>query len=136
MPTTVSPSSEAFTESLKIQLSSNYDQGYERSKFMTIITSDYDGSLWIDPLDQNLLNILAGDISYDIFSYRSESITTISYNYYKNTSLWWLIVMFNGFIHPHEIPSGYKLKIPKLEHIVSRLKKPTKESIKGKVVRV
>ena len=136
MPTTVSPSSDSFTESLKLQLSTNYDQNFERSKFMDVVTSADDASLWIDPLDPRILNIIAGEIPYDIFSYRSESITTISYQYYSTTTLWWLIVMFNGFLHPHEIPSGYKLKIPKLSYIMNKVKKSTSDSIKGQVIQI
>lgn len=134
--TTTTPSTTFIAENAKRQLSTNYDPSFARSAFMATVVSTDDGSVWIDPLDQRLLNLLNGDIPYDAFSYRSESITTISFRYYRTTSLWWLIVMFNGFIHPHEIPSGYVLKIPKLSYILSKVKKPVKDSIKGKIIRV
>lgn len=127
---------EQAAENLKRGLSSEYDKTYSRLNFMGTVP-DGSGNVWVDPLDPNLQSLLSGDIPYDVYVYKNDAITTISQNYYNTTSLWWLIVMFNGFVHPHMIPSGYSLKIPKLTYILSRVTSAkAKDSIKGKIVRV
>lgn len=68
---------------------------------------------WVNPLQPELIDKLNG--SFDTFSHPytgSEAMTTIAYRAYETTSLWWVILYVNGFMHPEEIPSGYALIIP------------------------
>lgn len=120
--------------SLKEQLSTNYAEEFTRSNFMAEVPSELDGTNWIDPLDPRLIAIFKEQTPYEEYKYSSESITTLSYQFYSTTSLWWLILMFNGFLHPHDIPPGYALKIPSSAFILKRMKTPVKDSIKGKIV--
>lgn len=124
-------------DNLKRSISTNYDPAFARTKFMeTVVATDYEAKEWVDPLDPRLLNLLSHDTPFTKYTYNSESMTTLSYLNYGTTSLWWLILMFNGFLHPHDIPSGYELKIPQLSFILAKIKSKAVNSIAGKIVTV
>lgn len=60
----------------------------------------------------NIDKSLAPSTYYEIIVRASVPWTTISYNEYRTTSLWWLIMELNGIKNPIDYPpSGTKLKI-------------------------
>jgi hypothetical protein len=72
----------------------------------------------------NILNsiympkVLPNNAYYTITLQRSLPWTVISYNEYKTTDLWWLIVLTNGIINPVMMPgAGTVLKIIRQEYI-------------------
>lgn len=128
--------SDADEVAAKTYMSTTYDPTFSREKRMEPVYSDrYKEPGWVDPLDPRIQRILTGNISYDVYSYRSEPLTTISYKYYNTTTLWWVIMMFNGFLHPHDIPSGTQLRIPSLAALQPAFTAPV-SSIKGRVVTI
>jgi hypothetical protein len=44
-------------------------------------------------------------------------LTTVSNNYYGTTSLWWLIMEYNGLSHVLDLEGGQELKIPDLNNV-------------------
>lgn len=103
-------------------ISSKYDPEYERREFMGTVSSDRFGEAdWIDPLDPRLLKLLTGTIPYEEVAYTGQPITGLSAKSYFTTTPWWLILMFNGYIHAHEIPDGKRIKIPSLQFIRNKL---------------
>jgi hypothetical protein len=81
-------------------------------------------SEWYDPLDLRVSSsIFEGLTTLEEYDYDGMPITTISFRYTGTTSLWWVIVQYNGFLHPDEIPNGFKLKIPDLSDIKTKLLK-------------
>lgn len=69
---------------------------------------------WYDPLDPAMTRIMDFNIPFSLYQYQGEGLTTLSYQMYKTTTAWWVILMFNGFVHPDEIPAGTELRIPDL----------------------
>lgn len=69
---------------------------------------------WYDPLDSKITGMLDSSRTVKTHRYSGEAITTISYKHYGTTSLWYAILMFNGFSHVDEIPRGYDIKIPEV----------------------
>jgi hypothetical protein len=94
------------------QISTLYQDNFARSPQLDVF-SNYLGEQWIDPLTPSFIRFLKSDFKYATHEFvASEPLTTVSYRYYDTTSLWYLIVYVNGFMHPDEIPSGTLLKIP------------------------
>lgn len=120
----------------KLMLSENYNPEYERKAFMGDVASEkYGQQPWIDPLDQRLLSLLKGKIPYKKINYTNKPITSLAYEEYYSTTPWWLILMFNGYLHSEDIPDGAPLKIPSMQFISDALD-TNKQSGKGKIVRV
>ena len=69
---------------------------------------------WVDPLDPRLLKLLDGVKVYKTITWNGTPLTTLSQRFYGTTSLHFIFLMFNGFIHPQEIPMGTTLKVPTL----------------------
>lgn len=94
------------------ELSTHFDSKSMRGPKMDVYTNEL-GEKWIDPLTPDFLRFLRAPYATKLHSYDgSLPITTLSYRYYGTTSLWYLILYANGYMHPHEIPSGAALKIP------------------------
>lgn len=120
----------------KRALSESYNPEYERRAFMgTVASEKYGEGPWVDPLDPRLLQLLQGRIPYKKINYTNRPITGIANDEYLSTTPWWLILMFNGYLHAQEIPDGAPLKIPSMEFISNALYK-NKQSERGKIVRV
>jgi hypothetical protein len=67
---------------------------------------------WLDPLDPMLTERLSSIQSIGSMVYGGEPLTTLSYKLSGTTSNWWLILAFNGYLHPDEIPVGVEIDIP------------------------
>lgn len=82
---------------------------------------------WLDPLDDRVHRALDRTRSMCPHTYLGEPITTVAFQYWQLTSPWWLIVIFNGYLHPDEIPSGQEIEIPDLggflEHYRAQVRK-------------
>ena len=101
----------------------------------TTKSQKYGEADWVDPLDPRLLSILNGKIPYQEVVFTNQPITNIADKYYNTTTPWWLILMFNGYLHAHDIPDGARLKIPSLQFIQSKLD-ANKNSNRGKIVTI
>lgn len=121
----------------KQELSPDHDPQMSRSEFMAVVgPRSFNDKSWIDPLDSRLTRILSGRIPYTEIKYaKKKPLTTISMEFYRTTSLWWIILRMNGYLHPHDIPDGASLKLPSLRYIQSRLTTVTRSN-KGKIVRI
>lgn len=121
----------------KQELSPDYDPQRARTNFMAIVgPRKFGDKNWIDPLDPKLLRLLQGRIPYrEIIYAKKKPLTTISMEVYMTSSLWWLILMMNGYLHPHDIPDGATLKIPSLTFIQKRMT-VVQQTNKGKIVRI
>lgn len=76
---------------------------------------------WYDPLDPRILRVLDRVKVLAMHAYVGEPITTISHAFYRTVSAWWIIVAFNGYLHPDEIPQGTMLRIPDLQDVLKRI---------------
>lgn len=83
---------------------------------------------YLDMLDPNLTSLIAGLVTVTQHVYNGEAITTLAYLYHRTTTSWWIIVMYNGFIHPDEIPNGYTLNIPSIDDLL-RARRSQKSNI-------
>jgi hypothetical protein len=119
-------------------LSTNQATQYFMSAFMAQVNvgEDVDGGgpLYLDMLDpriETLLDSLVAIVS--IMDNLSSPITTLIYRLYGNTSLWWLILMFNGIIHPLERTAG-SLQMPDTNVISSNAVQINTPSRRGTTV--
>ena len=88
---------------------------------------------WYDPLDFTVNSIFNGNIPVTFETYSGEPITTLSYRITGNTTFWWVILMFNGFLHPDEIPIGTVLRIPSYTAVMQKLTDVKSQT--GKIVK-
>lgn len=79
---------------------------------------------WYDPLDPKIAKIIseAAVTDYYVYDYQ-EPITSIASKKTGTTSTWWIILQFNGFLHPDEITPGTTLRIPDLRAVTTSLNK-------------
>lgn len=118
-------------------ISSAENPMFRREKFMAVVPSkEYGGTAWIDPLDPRILTLVKKATVAGQIEYRGQPATSISFQAYKNTTLYWLILMFNGYLFAEDIPYGTKLKIPDISSITKDLRpgQPVKNR-QGTVVR-
>lgn len=101
--------------------STNMAPLYFRSTFFGSEDVDIDDETvpMSDFMSGRLITLLYQIKAYRIYTYPGSRppLTTISYQHYGNTSLWWAILFYNGYIHPGEIPGGVALKIPALSTV-------------------
>ena len=72
----------------------------------------------IDLLNPKIVKLFDYITNYNTHVYQAhEKIVTLSYNYYGTTSLWWLIILASGQIHPYEIQPGTTLLLPFLNQV-------------------
>ena len=91
---------------------------FYRTRNQPFETSLLDGSQQRNLLMDKILKQVNRADDFIFHNYiEGEHITTISYRYYRTTTLWWAILAYNGFIHPLEIEEGFKLKIPNLNQL-------------------
>lgn len=83
---------------------------------------------WLDPLDDRVHRALDKTRSISPHNYLGEPITTVAFQFYKRTSPWWLIVIFNGYLHADEIPSGQEIEIPDLEGFLEHYRAQVRRS--------
>lgn len=91
-------------------VTSNINPLYQKKNFQPIITID--GINYRDTLAQKYVDFIPRLTAFATFIYTGEQLTTISYRFYGTTTLWWLILMFNGYYHWMEIDPGTILRIP------------------------
>lgn len=120
-------------------MSTFYNPAYARSKFITEIEiiNNFQSEKTVDLLNPKLGKLIN---SLTIFSTRqyqtNEKIVNISYSVYGTTSLWWIIIIATGLIHPYEIPVGTLLYLPNLTELVEAINKLSDTSNKSRVVTI
>lgn len=88
----------------------------------------------VDFLDGRVLRALRDAPSNGSIVKDASPLTTSVHSATGTTTVWWLIVMYNGYLHPDEIPDGTVLKIPNLASIRDALAK-SKQGL-GKIVTI
>jgi nucleoid-associated protein YgaU len=66
-----------------------------------------------------LVNFISQTQQYMVVG--DEQITTIAYRFYGTTSLWWVILLYNGINHPLDIEGGTLLLIPSKQEVLGFL---------------
>ncbi len=119
-------------------LSTHMNVKYSINNFMPVIEVEYaDGNieLRLDMLDRRLTRMLSIITEWrPVLFDGTEHITTLCYRVYGNTTIWWVVMMYNGFVHPLEIEPGTVIKMPSLPQINEYLL-AVKRKI-GKVVQI
>lgn len=114
-------------------MSTFYNPKYVRSRF--VVLTDVDGTPTIDVFASKVREILERIKGYSTYTFSNmDKLVTISYRAYGTTSLWWLILVFNGFIHPYDIEPGTVIKIPDLFEITKAIADIVNASKIGEVV--
>lgn len=91
---------------------------YLKSNFMESVSEPtYPFRKWSDPLDHRFVSLLATTVAYTEVQYKGQPLTTISFKEYNTDSLWWIVLLYNGFTHPSDIPDGYMLRLPDISII-------------------
>lgn len=91
---------------------------------------------WIDPLSPFIIKLRRLDKSkMRQARYDGKPLTTISYQLYGTTSLWWILLLINGYAHPDEIQRGAVLLVPNAVDIQKVIQVDAK-SRKGQIVEV
>jgi hypothetical protein len=104
--------------------STNLDTRYLLSQFIPTVTiTDNNGNPLnvLEPFNPAMINAInsLSRIGYQL--YKGEPITTISYNKYRNTTCWWMIMLMSQLIHPLIIAIGFLLQIPDNNMILQSL---------------
>jgi hypothetical protein len=88
---------------------SNYRRTVEvrGEEFVDIFAPDYTFNL-TQALNPSNMNPVA---------YEGEHIENLVFDTYTNTSLWWVVMIENGFIHPLEIQEGISVRMPRQQEI-------------------
>lgn len=120
--------------------SSHFDANYSRTALQSRIKGDpaasdpINRSDWFDPLSPAVTDLFNDSQTVSYYDDNSsEPITTIAYKVTGVTTTWWAILQYNGFMHPDEVPSGVRLRIPDMKSVVARLQRI--RSKRGQVVR-
>lgn len=130
-------------------LSSNVNTAYLRTKLMPAVTHKLQAALdltyepdskfnkqWIDPLSPVFRQLRKLDKdAMQRFTYTGQPITSVAYQLYGTTSLWYVLLSVNGYAHPHEIPKGAVLYVPNLRDLEALLKAASTKSLRGEIVR-
>jgi hypothetical protein len=91
---------------------------FYRSNFMAQVTLD-DGTIINDIFDRRLVQLIRNISSSSNILYNdSMKLCNLSFSFYGTTSLDWVILVYNGFIHPYEIPSAITLLVPSYFDVV------------------
>lgn len=94
-----------------------------------------DGQSWIDPMSPNLVKLLNLPRTDRYVYAKRKPLTTVSFEVYGNTSLWFLILSCTDYIHPHQIPIGEVILLPSVTAVGALLKETTdKKGLQGKLV--
>lgn len=96
--------------------STNYDKAFSVNKIQRSYELEYeDGSLEgrIDFNDWNIQRILRQITQDTPERYNGyKKFTTLCNTKYGNTTIWRLVLVYNGFMHPYEIPGGAIIRFP------------------------
>ncbi len=108
--------------------SNNYNPVFSRINLMNPVTVSVPNpfkpnfpiqEILLDRLSTRYVDIMKYLNSYTNYTWTGIKITTLSYQYYQTTTLWWLILMYNGLSHPLELTPGMLLKIPLPSQVTS-----------------
>lgn len=129
-------------------ISTNADQAYLRGAFLETVPNRLKDLLnldsepehrflkeWVDPLHP-LIRKLKRMPKRDMrpITYTGQKITTLSYEVYGNTSMWWIPLYVSGYCHPHEVPPGAILYFPSMQRL-QELFDVTPKTRRGSIVR-
>jgi len=118
--------------------STNYDARYDINNFMDTVEVEYENGfveVYPDFLNHKLSSLLDKIQDWTPYVYNgAEHLTTICYKMYGNTTVIWLIMMYNGIMHPLEVAPGTMLMMPDRQQVDTYLK-DVKSNI-GKVVEI
>lgn len=104
-----------------------YDPRWSTNNILRSYQLEYpDGSLEdrIDYSDWRLTSMLKRIKNYIPSKYKGEKFTTLVYNAYGTTTIYRIVLMFNGFMHPYEIEIGETIKYPypsELNNLITNL---------------
>ena len=82
-----------------------------------------EGEYWLNIHDKRVETLLKLPRSVNITYTGDKNVTTLSYETYGTTSLWWLIVTCSGYTHAHEIPYNTDISVPEFLVIQSTFEK-------------
>jgi hypothetical protein len=117
-------------------LSSNFSSQYDITRFLPYVEIQYSNG-YVETIPDLLSWDFNKIINYcttfsEVVFYGNVPLTTVVNRVYGTTSLLWLVVMYNGIIHPMEIPPGTIIRMPDIAQINAYLNNV--QSNNGKVV--
>lgn len=124
-------------------MSTNVSPKYLRSNFMAIVRdtshpSDDSESHKIemtDLFDNRRLSLMRSITQSKPVIYRGDvPLTTLVYLEYGNTSLYWLVMEYNGIVHPLEIQPGTVIEMPSLVDVDRFRSRTNSEDRRGEKV--
>lgn len=111
-----------------ISTSTCYDKRWATNNILRTYQLEYDdGTLEerIDYADWRLSSMLKRITRFRSIKYNGATkFTTLMNNEYGTTTIYRLVLMFNGFMHPYEIEDGATIKLPysaDLEELINNL---------------
>jgi hypothetical protein len=110
-----------------ILTSTFYDKRWASNTLMRSYELEYeDGTIEerIDYSDWRFTSLLKRIRTSTPYPYNGfEKFTTLVYKAYGNTTIYRLILMYNGFMHPYEIKAGTQINLPDPEELNILLRK-------------
>lgn len=105
-------------------MSTRMSKQHLRSNYMgTVVVDDASSHLVvpeerIDIFDTRLLSLLRSITRTRPVVYRGDQpLTTLVNTEYGNTSVYWIVLAYNGFVHPMEIRPGAVIELPSASEI-------------------
>lgn len=118
--------------------STHNNEAFSINKFIPIFPIENpNGDIFnhLDFLDHKLTTLLNNITAWTPYTYDGiEKISAIAYKFYNTTTLWWVIMMYNGYIHPLEITPGVVIKIPDINTVNDYLREVKKQT--GKIITI
>jgi len=110
-----------------------------RSKFISAVDviNNFQPENHVDLLNPKLIQLINSLTVFSTYQFkRADKLVNISYKYYRTTSLWWLILLASGQIHPYEIPEGSVLLLPSLTEMADAINRlnPVNQTSKTVVI--
>lgn len=103
--------------------STNLNIRYLYSNFLPIVEVDTEETnpnlqSSFDIFDPDLTSLLDSLTAAQLYRYQGfEHMPTLVRRLYNTTTLWWLVMKYNGFYHEWEIPAGGLMYFPVLQQI-------------------
>lgn len=112
--------------------STNYDKVYATNNILRTYELEYDdGTLEerLDLSDWRMTQILRRIQSVTSAKYNGiKKFTTICYLLYGNTTVYRIVLIFNGYMHPYEIPQGATLLFPDPTELLNAVTRVTADT--------
>jgi|AntDeeMinimDraft_5_1070356.scaffolds.fasta_scaffold65507_2 hypothetical protein len=80
--------------------------------------------LGMDPLrdkSYELINTIEDWVHYTVSDSDQFNMPLIAHRTYGNPDLWWVIMVYNGIADVFTVESGMRLRIPRVNSVISRL---------------